>query len=445
MKVQAKEATKLKVVREGPTKIIRPTIEAAWRRRAKGQRLVVADAECRGLALVVNPKGMTWRYDYKPRGTDPRTGKRSPTKTVTIGNPETHSPEAARTAANKLKHQVQDGGDPAAAKRATIVAAAERRALTMDRLVEDYTKALPSRAKLRGAGKPSTDYVAREVARVKAAVADMKAGSRSIADVGDREVRALLRATSAQPGAARHRFGALSRFFDWARDEGLVAANPCAAIGKDKRPKPIPARPHFLRPAELAELWKAAGEANHLEPVHRDFIRFLIAVPARRTEAATLRWEHLDLIAAEWTQPGTLTKNGDPHRLHLHPLALDVLRERHETAGRPHEGLVFPAPKAGKALTTFSSIKGAIEAKAGRTGWRLHDFRRSFASALGEAGIPETVADAVLNHRQSATRGGVLGVYQRAQRWPEQVKAMEAWGNLLTSAIEVGEPGVMRS
>jgi hypothetical protein len=42
----------------------------------------------------------------------------------------------------------------------------------------------------------------------------------------------------------------------------------------------------------------------------------------------------------------------------------------------------------------------------------------------------------VLNHRQSTTRGGVLGVYQRASRWPEQVKAMELWGRLLDAAIE---------
>jgi integrase len=69
-------------------------------------------------------------------------------------------------------------------------------------------------------------------------------------------------------------------------------------------------------------------------------------------------------------------------------------------------------------------------------GWTWHDFRRSFATALGEAGIPEAIADAILNHRQSATRGGVLGVYQRASRWPEQVKAMELWGRLLAAAIE---------
>jgi integrase len=73
---------------------------------------------------------------------------------------------------------------------------------------------------------------------------------------------------------------------------------------------------------------------------------------------------------------------------------------------------------------------------AALNGWTWHDFRRSFATALGEAGIPEAAADAVLNHRQSATRGGVLGVYQRASRWPEQVMAMQLWGRILAAAIE---------
>jgi hypothetical protein len=30
----------------------------------------------------------------------------------------------------------------------------------------------------------------------------------------------------------------------------------------------------------------------------------------------------------------------------------------------------------------------------------------------------------------------VLGVYQRASRWPEQVRAMQLWERLLTAAIE---------
>jgi integrase len=75
------------------------------------------------------------------------------------------------------------------------------------------------------------------------------------------------------------------------------------------------------------------------------------------------------------------------------------------------------------------------------TGWVWHDFRRSFATALAESGVSETVADAVLNHRQSATRGGVLGVYQRASRWPEQVAAMKAWWRLLDAALHPDDAG----
>jgi integrase len=138
-----------------------------------------------------------------------------------------------------------------------------------------------------------------------------------------------------------------------------------------------------------------------------------------------------------------MTKNRDPHRLHLHPLALEVLRARQvATKGR---GLVFPAPVSGGAIDTFSDIKAALakatgaqdgdEEAAELTGWTWHDFRRSFATALGEASIPEAVADAILNHRQAATRGGVLGVYQRASRWPEQRRSMDFWGKMLADAI----------
>jgi integrase len=126
---------------------------------------------------------------------------------------------------------------------------------------------------------------------------------------------------------------------------------------------------------------------------------------------------------------------------------MEVLNARKQATGG--HGLVFPAPRSGGVIDTFSDIKTALTQAtngaeaAALTGWTWHDFRRSFATALGEAGIPEAVADAILNHRQSATRGGVLGVYQRASRWPEQVRAMEHWGELLARAIDgQGSPPV---
>jgi integrase len=431
----------LRVISEGPSKITRATVDAAWRRRVKGQRLVVRDGECRGLALVVNATGMSWVFSYKPRGTNPTTGKRWPSQSITLGDPEHLSPDMAREEAGRQKSTVKAGSDPAAIRKAEIRAKSIDRARTLEKLLADYERALPKRPKLRGAGFLPPAQAKLELAHATKAVADMKAGDKAASAIDAADLRALLQATRGQPGAARHRFGAISRFFDWCQDEGYIKVNPCTLVAKARRPKPVAARTRYLRLEEMARIWHAAEEAvaaGELDPVHRDFVRFLIAVPCRRTEGATLDWSHLDLKAAEWSQPAALTKNGDPHRLHLPPLAMDILRARHEAAGRPQDGVVFPAPRSREGLTTFSAIKNAVNAKAAIGDWRLHDFRRSFATALADARFPEPVLDAVLNHRQSATRGGVIGVYQRAERWPEQREAMEEWGKRLAIAIAGG-------
>ena len=268
----------------------------------------------------------------------------------------------------------------------------------------------------------------------------MKVGDKSPEEVTAADLRALVIEDASRPATARARFGALSRFFDWCQDEGHVALNPCLLVAKSRRPRAPAPREHFLALPDLARLWHAAGTVE-MEQVNRDLARFLIAVPCRRNEATRLRWEHLQLGAATWKQPGKMTKNRDLHRLHLHPLALSLLIARWEAAGRPTSGLVFPAPRSGKAVDTFTDMKEALAEATGLTDWRWHDVRRSFSTTLGEAGIPEPVADAVLNHRQSATRGGVLGTYQRAQRWPEQVKAMTLWGEMLAAAVDGREHG----
>lgn len=441
---------------EGPVKITKATVEAAWKRRRKDVRLVVRDAECRGLALVVNPTGMAWRYDFKPRGTNPRNGRRWPSASVSIGTPESHSPDKARQQANRHKGSTVTGRNPAAERRAKLDAAdaqaaaemeAERRHAAADArraatalgvLVDTYAKVLPTRPKLRGAGLPCLRHAREDAGRARAAIKAMDADARPVADLTARDVRAMLDADAGRPARARAMYGSLSRFVDWCMDAGHVEANVCAAVPRQRRPKVVQARAHYLTLPELATVWRAAEGLEF--PVWRDFVRFLMAVPCRRGEAAALDWADLDLAAGEWRQAAGTTKNGEAHRLHLHTLALDLLRARHKAAGKPGAGLVFPSPSAGVQLSTFSQIKAALDGRdalAGMAGWRWHDFRRSFATALGEAGVSEAVADAVLNHKQSATRGGVLGVYQRAQRWPEQVKAMQAYGTALAAALAV--------
>jgi integrase len=424
----------MRVTSEGPVKITKATIDAVWRRRKAGERLIVRDKDCRGLALIVNATVMTWTYAYRPRGTDPVTGRRWPNRAATLGNPETHSPDDARSAANQIKGQAAAGADPVADKKIKAASEQQKRAANLGRLIGEYAIALPQRSKMRGAGLPSASYVAIQIAQVRFAVDAIAARDMPAANLSPADVRKLVD-HGAKGTNVRSRFGALSRFLDWCQEAGYIPTNPCALISRARRPKASQPRSHYLAPEDLARLWD--GSTALREPVWRDLVRFMIAIPCRRGEAARLDWSHVDMAAATWSQPSHLTKNRDPHRLYLHELALEVLRGRHKATNG--QGLVFPSPGAGRPIGAFSQVKTMLDDAAKLHGWTWHDFRRSFATALGEAGISEAVADAILNHRQSATRGGVLGVYQRATRWPEQVRAMQLWGQLLASALNPGE------
>jgi integrase len=453
----------MQVTSEGPIKITKATIDAAWRRRQKDQRLIIRDKDCRGLSLIVNQTTMTWSYVYRPPGKDLATGKRWGNRTLTLGNPASLSIDEARGAANRAKGQVKSGADPVEARKAKLAEDQRKRTETLSRLVELYAKALPKRQKKRGDGLPSPRYVAEELANLNMALAEMKAEALPAADLTEAHVRGLLNSVEGKT-TARHRFGPLSRFMGWCREAGYIAENPCAKIDRPKAPKPRNVAPKLQ---DLARLWKAAERLD--KPVWCDLARFLIAIPCRRGEAAGLEWSHLDLNALEWGQPGQITKNGDAHRLHLHPLAMGVLISRRRAwaeaqgdgdpqkvarilaSGWPRAGLVFPAPRSGDVVDTFTNLKAALieatkpidgEEGALLTGWTFHDFRRSFVTVLAESRrVPEVICDAMLNHRQSATRGGVLGIYQVSERWEEQVEAMQLWGRLLAAAIEGREAG----
>jgi integrase len=388
----------------------------------------------RGLGVRVTTKGTaTWIFDYYANRIERQYTigdiEAWPAELAWHGQPAPkEQPERALRGAVELRRMVDAGRDPVLEERAKDAAAQRKHGSTVTRLLETYATAVPKREKQRGHGKPSPRYVAEEMSQLRLAIDVLGIAKKQASDLTADTLKQWL----ADGDNLRARFGALSRFLDWCHDNGHIAANPCDQIARARRPKAHQSRSNYLRPTELGCLWRGAERLQ--EPVCRDFAQFLIAVPCRLREAANLDWSHISLSAAEWRQPDKTTKNDEPHRFHLAALAQDILRKRREATGG--RGLVFPGPRTGGVLSGFTGMKNALSDAADIRGWTWHDFRRSFASALGEAGIPEVIADAVLNHRQSATCGGVLGVYQRSSRWPEQVKAMTLWGRLLTAAIE---------
>ena len=202
---------------------------------------------------------MTWRFDYRPRGIDPATGRRRGNTAVTLGTPDARNaeaigPEAARRAATRLKGVVAAGGDPAEARRQAVRQAMRERANTLGRLVDEYAELLPTRAKLRGGGALAPGSLAVELRALRKAIAEMEAAELPAAQLTPVMVRRMLAARGQQPSAASKRFGALSRFCDWLLDDERIGQNPCKQLGRASRPKPPPGRHDYLLPAQLGVL-----------------------------------------------------------------------------------------------------------------------------------------------------------------------------------------------
>jgi integrase len=389
---------------------------------------IVWDGELPGFGLRCLPSGLkTWVLKYRTREGAQRWLK--------IGSFPALTADEARREALAARGQVERGADPAGERRAIRAAAEAARQNQAGRALDRYLTVLPGRPSARKPGAVSARHVGNESRQLRLAFTELGLAPMPVTAIGAEHLASLLRLHATRPATARARFGALSRFLEWCRDEGLIRDNPATAISRRQRPKAPPPRTRVVALPELARLWRAAAD---LPAPYDDLARILIVLPVRRGEAARMDWRDLDLTEGVWRMPAAITKNGDPHQLALPPLALAILRARHDTAQRPPAGLVFP-PRRGVLVGAWSQMRARLAAHARLSAWSWHDFRRSFASHMAERGVAEPVADAVLNHRQSATRGGVLGVYQQARRWPEQRAAMLVWDDRLAEAIAAQE------
>ncbi len=81
-----------------------------------------------------------------------------------------------------------------------------------------------------------------------------------------------------------------------------------------------------------------------------------------------------------------------------------------------------------------------------KTGWRLHDLRRTCVSGMARLGIAPHIADKILNH-QSGTISGVAAVYQRHEFLRERNDALERWGAHVGKIIKeaLSERGAKRA
>ena len=160
-------------------------------------------------------------------------------------------------------------------------------------------------------------------------------------------------------------------------------------------------------------------------------MRLLILTAQRRGDVLGLDWSEVNFDQSRIELAGSRTKNGKPHITHLSEPAMSELRAL--SAGQ-RTGLVFTTTGT-TAASGVSKAKRRLDALLGEDfeHWTLHDLRTAFATAMAEAGEPETVVDRILNHVASGSApSAVARVYNRAEQLPQRAKALDRWAEMVT-------------
>jgi integrase len=391
---------------------------------------VTRDRDVPGLALHVTTRRSFWALSYQPRGLNPATNKRwGGGVRHELGDAMLVGVANARGLALAAKAVGRAGGDPHRQHMASRASAQAARAIvppTAAEALNDYGRAMMARR------QPSEWTRKQTVRYARMACALMNANSRPLADIDARMIRTLVETAPGADAQRRHIFGGLNRFLGWCWKQPLIEHNPCADLDRNERPKPGKARDHVPSIATLRAIWSAV----ETEPAC-DLLRFLLLMPLRRNEASGLRWtEEVDFGQGRIRIAADRMKAREAHELPLSPPALAILEARKAVATND---LVFPS-NDGAPFTNWTRLLTRIRKRIGEVNTdraarvSIHDFRRAFVSHLAGS-FDIDLLDQCLGH----TRRGVLGVYQRSARWPERVKALNAWADLILDVVEVVE------
>jgi integrase len=178
-------------------------------------------------------------------------------------------------------------------------------------------------------------------------------------------------------------------------------------------------RTRMLSEEQMPLFYRAVCELPN--KIAADYLKLLMFTGLRKTEAAMLRWEDVDLKQRVITLPADVTKAGRELALPMSDFVADMLIAR-RTLGR--DRYVFPGPgKSGH----ISDLQNPLRIIAKATGIEItaHDLRRGFATVAESIGTPITVLKALLNHAtgQDVTAGYIVLTTDRLREPVQRIAA----------------------
>jgi len=245
--------------------------------------------------------------------------------------------------------------------------------------------------------------------------------TREIIRIQRKEVRDLLNAIAKRGhtvNANRVR-ATLSAIINWALSNDFLEKSPLTNIP----PFGETARSRTLSIAEIGKLWHVTGTGSAGD----DLTRLLMLTALRRSEAGGIHDNEIDDANQSVVIPAGRMKNGVAFACPLSDRAWSIIEERR---GR---GYLFGAD-GNAPFKGWSRLLGSLRSKASfKEAWVLHDFRRSFSTQASDAAL---AWDNVIDKQLAHGKGGVAGIYNRAELFRPRADLVEKWTALVLRAGE---------
>jgi len=228
-----------------------------------------------------------------------------------------------------------------------------------------------------------------------------------------------------------------SAMYNWAiKNEWPTGEHWRKSYGISKNTKPIittnpfwqiemlkeKSREHVPTDTELKEFLKNLHKSK-LSEDQQDALLLIALTGCRGNEVCAMEWS--EVHDNEWRIPGERVKNGHAHLVYLSPQALGIIKKH---AGGKY---VFSSETTNSEHILLDGIEKKLRFSfkdMNITPFWIHDWRRLFATWMGENGIPEEAHDRVLNHYKESVRK----TYNRAKYNKPAKKAWDDWAKHLT-------------
>jgi len=331
-------------------------------------------------------------------------------KRITIGK---YSPiltvEIARKKAQILLGKIADGKDPIAEKQSVRM-----HQTTLMNVLEDYMQARKSLS-------PKTLYDYKKVvtncfpdwlnkplvsiSKDNVEKRHMKVGKErgeTYANFSMRVLRAL--------------FNFAAGKYEDSEGRSLISDNPVKRLSQTRAWYRVERRKTYIKSHEMNAWYQGLSQINN--EIFRDYLLLILFTGLRRQEAASLRWDQVDLKGKTLTINNT--KNHEQHILPLSDYLYDLLSKRKlETFG---SDFVFPGSGTNGYIHEPRKQTAKVMSHSG-VNFTIHDLRRTFITIAEGLDIPAYALKRLLNHKMhnDVTAGYIMTDVERLRRPMQQI------------------------